>query len=102
MGTSSPDPHFYAALIRFVLATADITSCVPAFTAPVSVEFTVRVTGDGKTLLFALNGRGEPAVISGVEGYTNLLADQDAEMLEATLTLGAWGVAILTQTEQTQ
>ena len=99
VGTGSPDPHFYDALVRFALSGAHVAPLAPEITAPASVEFAARVTHDGKTLLFALNGRGESSVLSGVEGYRNLLADPDDPQPGSTLTLGPWSVAILVQTE---
>ncbi len=97
VGTSSTDNHFYNALIRHALSCAHVTPIAPGLTVPLHVELIKRVTPEGKTLLFALNGQADTVTISGTTGYVNILTDKAGEPLGPTLTLAPWGVAVLTK-----
>ena len=97
VGTSSPDTHFYDALIRYALSCAHVAPIASGLTVPIQVEVTERVTPDGQSLLFVLNGQADAAAISGTAGYTNLLADKADEPLGPTFTLAPWGTAVLLQ-----
>jgi beta-galactosidase len=97
VGTSSHSSHFYNAIVRLVAERTGLTPIGNDLTVPANVEVTSRVTSDGRELLFVLNGRNEPAALSGTQGYVNLLADEVGRSLEQHLVVPGWGVAILTR-----
>lgn len=98
VGTSSPNSHFYDALVRLITTRANIQRPAPELNAPPWIELMPRITPSGRTLMFALNGSSEPSGIEGTEGYVNLLADGEAEPLGPQLFLPPWGVALLAKT----
>ncbi len=95
VGTASPDLHFYQALVHLVSEQAGITPTAPELHAPPAVEIAPRVTADGQTLLFILNGSREPARVTGTSRYVDRLSSAPEAPLAAALELAPWGVALL-------
>jgi beta-galactosidase len=97
VGTSSHDSHFYDAIVGLAAERAGLKSAAGDLRVPANVEVAPRTLPDGRTLLFVLNGRNEPVVLTGTEGYVNLLEEDDEARVGARLEAPGWGVALLMQ-----